>query len=151
MSTSQGTLFRLVLTSAGGKHHLTYHPFARPSHSLSFSRLIPSIFSSSASASSVAAGHSRNVNAIALGSLASVGGKEVWALVDTHIQKWDMKTEGWEELLLDVNISSILTSALRDHFGASISKDDKHVDLELLDLAINGYVLYSSTYWKLEF
>ncbi|KAF9464745.1 hypothetical protein BDZ94DRAFT_1161306 [Collybia nuda] len=138
LSTSHGTLFRLILTSSGGKYHLTYHSFARPSHSLSFSRLLPSIFSSSTSVPTVSTTHSRNVNAVALGPQTSTGGREVWALVDTHVQKWDMKSEGWEELIIDENLSSILISTLRDSFGRSVSGDDKHIDLELLDLAING-------------
>lgn len=138
MSTSKGALLRLLLTSAGGKHHLAYHPFARPSQSLSFSRLIPSIFSSSGSTSNVSAGLPRNISAVALGALTPTGGKDVWALADTHVQKWDMKIEGWEELILDVDISSSVISALRDRFGASIAATDEDVDIELIDLAVNG-------------
>lgn len=60
-----------------------------------------------------------------------------------------MKPEGWEEITFDENISSILRLALRGSFGASVAKDDKQVDLELLDLAINGYVLCIT--WKQSF
>ncbi|KAF8077905.1 hypothetical protein FPV67DRAFT_1405325 [Lyophyllum atratum] len=135
-STTTGKLFRLTLALSGGKHHLTSHIFARPSQSLSLSRLLPSIFSS-ASTPSVTAGLSRNVSALAFGARTPTGGKEVWALVDTRLQRWSMSPEGWEELLLEGDISVILSSAIRKTFGSRVDDDDKQVDLELLDLAVD--------------
>ncbi|KAF5381087.1 hypothetical protein D9615_003993 [Tricholomella constricta] len=135
-STTAGSLFRLTLTASGGKHHLTSHVFARPSHSLSLSRLLPSIFSSG-STPSVAAGLSKNVSALAFGAKTPTGGKEVWALVDTRLQRWSMSPEGWEELLLEGDVSAILSSAIRKTFGARVDDDDKQVDLELLDVAVD--------------
>lgn len=144
-STSGGSLFRLTLTSSGGKRHLTSRLFARPTSHLSLSRLLPSIFSSanSGAVSTIPLGHSKNINAIAFGATTSVGGKEVWALVDTRLQKWDMKPEGWEEMLVEGDVLSILAAAIRKTFGARVNDDDKMVDLELLDLAVDEYAIPS--------
>lgn len=49
-----------------------------------------------------------------------------------------MKTEGWEDLLLDEDLSVIIGSAIRESFGTSVHEDDKQVDLELVDLAVDG-------------
>lgn len=49
-----------------------------------------------------------------------------------------MKPEGWEDLLLDADVSVIIGSAIRDTFGTSVDQDDKQVDLELVDLAVDG-------------
>ncbi|KAJ7285784.1 hypothetical protein C8J57DRAFT_1431461 [Mycena rebaudengoi] len=126
LSTSSGLLFRLVLTSAGGKHHLTSHTFSRPATGLSLSRLIPSFLSPSPSSS------------IALGGQSPTGGRELWALVDTRVQKWEMKSEGWEEPLLDEEIAGVARTALRDAFGATVEPDNAKLDLELVDIAIDG-------------
>jgi nuclear pore complex protein Nup133 len=116
---------------------LTWRLFARPSPSLSLSRFLPSIFSSSSTTHPITF-HSQNISALALGPETSTGGREVWALVDTRVQKWDMKSEGWEDLLLDFDVSGIVGSAIRKSFGTSVDQDDKQVDLELVDLAVDG-------------
>ncbi|GLB34911.1 putative non-repetitive/WGA-negative nucleoporin C-terminal [Lyophyllum shimeji] len=135
-STTAGNLFRLTLTLSGGQHQLTSRLFARPSQPLSLSRLLPSIFSSAATPS-VSTGVSRNISALAFGARTPTGGKEIWALVDTRVQRWSMSPEGWEELLSEGDISGILSSAIRTTFGARVDEDDKQVDLELLDLAVD--------------
>jgi nuclear pore complex protein Nup133 len=117
---------------------MTWHLFARPPPSLSLSRFLPSIFSSSPSTTRPITFHSKNINALALGAETLTGGREVWALVDTRVQRWDMKTEGWEDLLLDEDLSVIIGSAIRESFGTSVHEDDKQVDLELVDLAVDG-------------
>ncbi|KAJ7452358.1 hypothetical protein B0H11DRAFT_1742097 [Mycena galericulata] len=140
LSTSSGLLFRLILTSAGGKHHLTSHAFSRPAIGLSFSRLIPSFLSSAPSTSHHAplTPEVGNISSIALGGQTQTGGRELWALVDTRVQRWEMKSEGWEEPLLDEEIAGVARSALRTAFGDSVEQDNAKLDLELVDLAIDG-------------
>lgn len=144
-STTAGNLFRLTLTTSGGKYHLSSHLFARPTHNLSLFRLLPSIFSNAGPSSSIPIGHSRNVNAIAFGAATLTGGKYVWALVDTRLQKWEMKPEGWEEMLLEGDVSPILSLAIRTNFGTHVDEDDAQMDLELLDLAVDGYAIPHSS------
>ncbi|KAG6874188.1 hypothetical protein C0995_003734 [Termitomyces sp. Mi166 len=138
-STSAGNLFRLTLVSSGGKRHLKLHVFSKPSHSISLSRLLPSIFSSGSTTSTFS--HSKNISAIALGAKTGTGGREVWAIVDTLLQRWAMSPEGWEQLLLEGDILGILSTAVRKAFGTRVDADDQKVDLELLDLAVDGEAL----------
>jgi len=137
-STTSGGLFRLILTSAAGNYNMTWRLFSRPPSPLSLSRLLPSIFSSSSSTAPTTTSHSQNISGLALGAETSTGGRDVWALVDTRVQRWDMKSEGWEDLLLDVDVSVIIVSAIRESFVTSVDQDDKKVDLELVDLAVDG-------------
>jgi nuclear pore complex protein Nup133 len=65
----------------------------------------------------------------------TVLGKEIWALVDTRLQKWNVTVEGWEDILMDDELSDIIRPSIRDAFP-SASADDSALDLELLDLAI---------------
>jgi nuclear pore complex protein Nup133 len=58
----------------------------------------------------------------------------VWALVDSRIQKWSMKTEGWEEALLDTEVLDAIRLKMRETFGYSVCKDDAELDLELVDI-----------------
>lgn len=138
-STTSGSLFRLTLTSAAGNNNMTWRLFARPPSSLSLSRFLPSIFSSSSSTTHTKTFHSQNISALAIGVENSTGGREVWALVDTRVQRWVMKSEGWEDLLLDADLSVIIGSAIRESFGTSVDQDDEQVDLELVDLAIDEH------------
>ncbi|KAJ7774888.1 hypothetical protein B0H16DRAFT_78349 [Mycena metata] len=139
LSTSSGLLFRLILTSAGGKHHLTSHAFSRPSAGLSFSRLIPSFLSSAPSSHhSPLTPEVGNISSIALGGQTPTGGRELWALVDTRVQRWEMKSEGWEEPLLDEEIAGVARSALRSAFGDSVEQNNSQLDLELVDIAIDA-------------
>ncbi|CAK5277413.1 unnamed protein product [Mycena citricolor] len=73
-----------------------------------------------------------------MGEQTSTGGGELWALVDTRIQRWEMKTEGWEQLLLEEDIASLIKSALIDAFGAGIETTRAPLDLELVDIAVDG-------------
>ncbi|KAJ7111560.1 hypothetical protein C8R43DRAFT_1091558 [Mycena crocata] len=140
ISTSSGLLFRLTLTSAGGKHHLTSHAFSRPAAGLSLSRLIPSFLAPSGSSSyhPPLTPETGNISSIVLGGQTPSGGWELWALVDTRVQRWEMKTEGWEEPLLDEEIAGVARSALRTAFGESVEQDNAKLDLELVDFAIDG-------------
>ncbi|KAJ7219294.1 hypothetical protein GGX14DRAFT_591296, partial [Mycena pura] len=140
LSTSSGLLFRLVLTSAGGKHHLTSHGFSRPATGLSLSRLIPSFLAPSSSTThhTPLMPELGNISSIALGGLTATGGREVWALIDTRVQRWEMKTEGWEEPLLDEDIAGIARSALRMAIGATVEADNAKLDLEFVDITIDS-------------
>ncbi|KAL0570251.1 hypothetical protein V5O48_011713 [Marasmius crinis-equi] len=138
-STTSGSIFRLILTSTGGKYHVATHLFSKPTPQLSLTRLIPSLFSQSPSNTTpqidVEPG---NVSALALGATTVDGGREIWALVEARVQKWDMKLEGWEEILFDEDIADIVRSAVRNTFKESVEHDDARMDLELVDLAVDG-------------
>ncbi|KAK0193758.1 Non-repetitive/WGA-negative nucleoporin C-terminal-domain-containing protein [Armillaria mellea] len=134
-STTSGVLFRLMLTSSGGNLRLTSHAFARPTSSLSLTRLYSSFFASSGSRTPLAS-EPGNVSAVALGR-ETVDGGEIWALIDTRIQLWELKAEGWEDIVRDDEVSEIIRAALRDTFGSSVEQDDANMDLELLDMAVD--------------
>jgi nuclear pore complex protein Nup133 len=57
----------------------------------------------------------------------------VWALGEERIQKWILKAEGWEEKVVDENLSEAVKMVLED----SQTVSEGEMDLELLDLAIN--------------
>ncbi|KAK0500496.1 hypothetical protein EDD18DRAFT_1307884 [Armillaria luteobubalina] len=134
-STTSGVLFRLMVTSSGGNLRLTSHAFARPTSSLSLTRLYSSFFPSSGSKTPLAS-EPGNVSAVALGR-ETVDGGEIWALIDTRIQLWELKAEGWEDIIRDDEVSEIIRAALRDTFGSSVEQDDANLDLELLDIAVD--------------
>ena len=121
----------MTLTSTGGKYRLNVHAFSRPQSSLSLSRLLPSLWSS---ASSSNASEGSNVSALACGVETAVG-KEIWALVDTRLQKWNMSVEGWEEISLDDELLDTIRGTIRDAFPSTPS-DNGILDLELLDLIV---------------
>ncbi|KAF8163334.1 methyltransferase type 11 [Crassisporium funariophilum] len=131
LSTSFGRLYRLLLSSTGGKSHLTCHPFARPTGSSSFSRLLPSFFASASSSSYEVKDKSKHIHAVALGLGAATGDRDVWVLANGHIQLWSVKGAGWEELVLDYDLSTRLATEVKDKF-----KLDDCQDIELSDLAV---------------
>ena len=55
------------------------------------------------------------MNAVALGPRTLLGRREVWALIDSHLQKWNMKLDGWEDLLTDEDVLNIVRNALRNN------------------------------------
>ncbi|KAK0485184.1 Non-repetitive/WGA-negative nucleoporin C-terminal-domain-containing protein [Armillaria novae-zelandiae] len=134
-STTSGVLFRLMVTSSGGNLRLTSHAFARPTSSLSLTRLYSSLFPSSGPKTSLAS-EPGNVSAVALGR-ETVDGGEIWALIDTRIQLWELKAEGWEDIVRDDDVSEIIRVALRNTFGSSVEQDNANLDLELLDIAVD--------------
>ncbi|XP_006458086.1 hypothetical protein AGABI2DRAFT_216285 [Agaricus bisporus var. bisporus H97] len=134
-STSSGHLFRLGLTPTGGKYRLVSHLFARPTTSLNLSRFFPSLFG--ASELRPADAMNAYVSSITLGKLSTTGEREVWVLVNERIQKWELKPEGWEELLLDRNVVGLLKTAVKDKFRIS-EEDDQSMDFELIDLAFES-------------
>lgn len=115
-ATSTGRVFRLGITSQGGKYGLTVRLFAppAPTSSLSLSRLL----GWSASSPSV---RPRPGNVVAIAS----SGNNMFALVDTRIQKW---TLGTEELKGEADVAQVVREAIDG--GVSID------DLEGVDLAV---------------
>lgn len=73
-------------------------------------------------------------------------GKEVWALVDTRVQKWNMSVEGWEEVVLDVNIAGLLRATVREHFE-NVPEDNVELDLELVDIAVERCDTFVSVFF----
>ena len=134
LSTSYGRLYRLVLSSTGGKYHLTCRGFARPGSMSSFSRLIPSFFSSAVNQAYEVKDKAKHIHAVALGLQATNGGRQVWALANGRVQLWDMKFEGWEHLILDNDLVELLSEEVSRRFD--IGDHDAQQDLELSDLAV---------------
>ena len=135
LSTSYGSLYRFVLTSTGGKYHLATRRFARPNPSNSFSRLLPSFLSPTASSFYDRKDKSKHIHAVVLGLQSGSGDRDVWALANGHIQQWCMKSEGWEDHLLDLDLSPLLSDEVQKSLAPKGSDSSFH-DLELSDLAI---------------
>jgi nuclear pore complex protein Nup133 len=74
-----------------------------------------------------------NVSALACGTETALG-REVWALVDTRLQKWSVAMEGWEECILDEELVGIVRAGIRNAFSSA--PRDSMLDLELLDLTV---------------
>jgi nuclear pore complex protein Nup133 len=129
-STSTGRLFRLTLTTSGGRYHLTSRLFSRMQSSLSLSRFLPSLWSSPSSQAEAG-----NIAAIALGAKTNLG-TDIWAIVESHVQKWNVAAEGFEEFTLQEDIGVVLRQAIQDPQQASST----YLDLELLDLAVDRLV-----------
>lgn len=114
------------------------HPFGRPQSTLSLSRLLPSFLSEAEQQP-----QRGFISAVVAGELArGAAGRNVWALVDLRIQQWDMSVEGWEKLLMEEDISDQTRAAVREHFP-NAPQSDVELDLELLDLKLQGYVQLS--------
>ncbi|TFY77168.1 hypothetical protein EWM64_g6840, partial [Hericium alpestre] len=139
-STSKGRLFRLALTSSGGKYHLTARMFSRPTSSMSFSRFLPSLWSSQ-----ILQPESGNITAIALGEHNSVG-RDLWALVDSRIQKWNLANEGWEEIVQEEDVASVILPAIKEMLPNV--DQNTYLDLELLDVAVeaSGQLVFLTSY-----
>ncbi|KAH9856929.1 Non-repetitive/WGA-negative nucleoporin C-terminal-domain-containing protein [Lenzites betulinus] len=130
-STTAGRLFRLVVTSSGGKYHLSFHTFGRPQSSLS--RLLPSFWSGPELQPQPGF-----ISAVAAEELArGATGRLVWALVDLRLQQWNMSIEGWETLEAEEDIGEQTRTAVREHFPGA-PESDVELDLELLDLKLQG-------------
>ena len=131
ISTSFGRLYRLVLSSTSGKSHLNLRAFARPVGSSPFSRLLPSFLYSASTASHENKDRTKYIHAVALGLQSSTGDRDVWVLANGHIQHWNMKAEGWEELVLDCNLIALLSDEVIKTFKLTYCQD-----LELSDLSV---------------
>ncbi|KIY72168.1 hypothetical protein CYLTODRAFT_344529 [Cylindrobasidium torrendii FP15055 ss-10] len=107
-SSSMGAIYRLVLAPLGGKLHLNMRTFSLPVTS-SLSRLYTTLFASPSTPISAPG----NVSGLCVGRDTADNGHTVWALADTRLQKWELKPEGWEDLLLDLDIQEEVAKYLR--------------------------------------
>ncbi|KAI9466341.1 hypothetical protein BJY52DRAFT_1367647 [Lactarius psammicola] len=128
VSTSLGRLFRLTLTTSGGRYHLTSRIFSRPQSSLSLSRFLPSLWASPTSQAEVG-----NIAAVALGTKSNLG-TDIWALVESRVQRWNIAAEGWEEFASQEDIAAVIQPAIQ----SALRSPSKYLDLELLDLAVDS-------------
>ena len=126
-STSFGRLFRLTLGSTGGKYHLTSHVFSRPQSSLSLTRIFP-LWSSNPQT------ERGYINSVALGNSTPTG-REIWVAVDTRIQLWSLRFEGYEELISGEDLGQSIREVIQD-FTPATSRQGSGVelDVELLDV-----------------
>ncbi|KAF8798054.1 hypothetical protein BYT27DRAFT_7203757 [Phlegmacium glaucopus] len=131
LSTSFGRLYRLVLSSTSGKSHLNLRAFARPVGSTSFSRLFPLFLYSATTASHEIKDRTKHIHAVSLAPPSSTGNRDVWVLANGHIQHWNMKAEGWEELVVDYNLIPLLSYEVSRTFKLMDCQD-----LELSDLSV---------------
>ena len=130
-STSIGRLFRLTLGSTGGKYHLTSHVFSRPQSSLSLTRIFP-LWSSTPQT------ERGYINSVALGNATSIG-REIWVAVDTRIQLWSLRFEGYEELISEEDLGESIREAIRDFTPASSRRGSGvELDVELLDVVLES-------------
>ena len=119
--TSEGRLFRLVSTSAGGRPHLAARLFSRP-------RALTRLLSFWPTAAEPAA--PGPVAAIAL------QGRDVWALGSQRAQQWALGTDGWEELTREHDLAALIGPALSESTGKEDVAEEIDLDLELLEIAV---------------
>ena len=91
---------------------------------------MPSLWSSQASQAEPG-----NIAAIAVGAKTNLG-IDIWALVESRVQRWHVAAEGWEELTLQEDVGMVLRQAIQDTLRAPAA----YLDLELLDLAVDRLV-----------
>ncbi|KAF9564613.1 hypothetical protein CPC08DRAFT_684782 [Agrocybe pediades] len=132
LSTSYGRLYRLTLTSVGGKYHLTIRAFARPSSNRSFTRLFQPFLPVSQSSYDIK-DKNKYIHAVSLGAESSIGDRDVWVLANGTLQLWSMKAEGWEDLVHEHDLSALLLQGLKEKRLGLVEEDQ---DVELSDLAI---------------
>lgn len=73
---------------------------------------------------------------MALGNAASTG-REIWVAVDTRIQLWSLKFEGYEELISEEDLGESIREAIRDFTPASSRRGSGvELDVELLDVVL---------------
>ena len=138
LSTSYGVLYRLVLTSTGGKYHISVHIFARPAPTHTFSRLTSFFLPSAASTSSLdVKDSSKHIHAVAVGPSSVSGDRDIWALANGRVQQWSLKSEGWEEPVTDEDLTSLLSEKVVEKMSSSGLQSCE--DLELSDLAYLEY------------
>ena len=78
----------------------------------------------------------KHIHAVALGLQSSTGDRDVWVLANEHIQHWNIKTEGWEELVVDYNLMALLSDEISKTFKLIDCRD-----IELSDLSVFKLVL----------
>lgn len=73
-----------------------------------------------------------NIAAVALGTKSNLG-TDIWALVESRVQKWNVAAEGWEEFVSQEDIAAAIQPAIQN----TLRSPPKYLDLELLDLAVD--------------
>ncbi|KAI5890655.1 uncharacterized protein SCHCODRAFT_02632498 [Schizophyllum commune H4-8] len=134
-STTQGQFFKIIHTAVGGKHHITVQTFSRPAQS-SFARFTSLLLATQTEG--ILIPETGPIASVALGRDSSSGGQDIWALVGSHIQRWDMKPDGWEEALLDADVLELICDALRERFGAAIPDLSRDLGLECNDVQMDS-------------
>lgn len=130
-STSFGRLFRLTLGSTGGKYHLISHAFSRPQSSLSLTRIFP-LWSSNPQT------ERGYINSVALGNTTPTG-REIWVAVDTRVQLWSLRFEGYEELISEQDLGESIRETIRDFTPATSRRGSGvELDVELLDIVLES-------------
>lgn len=130
-STSFGRLFRLTLGSTGGKYHLTSRVFSQPQSPLSLTRIFP-LWSSNAQT------ERGYINSVALGNATS-SGREIWVAVDTRIQLWNLRFEGYEELISEEDLGESIREAIQEFTPATSRRGSGvELDVELLDIVLES-------------
>ena len=108
---------------------MTSRLFSRPHSSLSLSRFFPSLW-----AAPILQPEAGNIIAVALGTKNNLG-TDVWALIDSRIQQWNMSSEGWEEITFEEDLIGIIRPALQESISPA-STPNAYIDIELLDLVV---------------
>lgn len=71
---------------------------------------------------------------MALGD-ATPAGREIWVAIDTRIQLWCLRFEGYEELVSEENLGESIREAIRDFTPATSRRGSGvELDVELLDV-----------------
>lgn len=110
---------------------MTSHVFSRPQSSLSFARIFPLW----ASGTQTERGY---INSVALGNVTPIG-REIWVVVDTRIQLWSLRFEGYEELISEEDLCESMRDAIQEFSPASSRRGSGvELDVELLDLVIES-------------
>jgi nuclear pore complex protein Nup133 len=119
------------LGSGGGKYHLTSHAFSRPQSSLSLTRIFP-LWSSN---HQTERGY---INSVALGNATSTG-REILVAVDTRIQLWSLRFEGYEELISEEDLGQSIREAIQEFTPATSRRGSGvELDVELLDVVLES-------------
>ncbi|KAG8747270.1 hypothetical protein FRC12_014119, partial [Ceratobasidium sp. 428] len=128
LSTTSGRLFRMALSSPGGKPHVAVAAFSQHQGLLSFSRFF---------------GRSNGgMNGGSIGSVAETASetrqarsKNIWALTERTLQKWTIG-DGWEQLSIEYDIRTLLDSEIIP--DDEESSEHPELDIELHDLKMQN-------------
>ncbi|KAG9086775.1 hypothetical protein FS749_003384 [Ceratobasidium sp. UAMH 11750] len=138
LATTSGRLFRMALSSPGGKSHVAVAAFSQHQGLLSFSRFFGR-----------SSGNMNGGSVVAVGETASetrqARSKNIWALTERTLQKWTIG-DGWEQLSVEYDIRT----PLDDEIVPDDQENSEHpeLDIELHDLKMqnNDQVLVLFSY-----
>ena len=105
--------------------------FSRPQSSLSLTRIFP-LWSSNPQT------ERGYINSVALGKATSTG-REILVAIDTGIQLWSLRFEGYEELISEEDLGESIREAIRDFIPATSRRGSGvELDVELLDVVLES-------------